>query len=204
VDLAIEPERAAAFDLLLRVPKWCKNARVFVNGEALAGSKPTPGAFLKITRTWKRSNTVTLVLDMRGRAVRRDFAKSAGKPAVTLERGPLLLALTTKLNPGLELEKMSPVVGPEGAIKLDAMAELKAVNASSIRFRANATTTRTHSGNDKPNRATIFVTPYAYCGVSDKPVPPPKEGVFNVYSEDGVGQAVRVEFPITGSEAARR
>ena len=202
VKLAIEPERAAAFDLLLRVPKWCKNARVLVNGEAHASAKPTPGEFLKISRQWKRSNTVTLVLDMPGRAVQRDFAKSAGKPVVTLERGPLLLALTAKLNPGLELEKISPVVGPEGAITLDAMAELKAVNASSIRFRANATTTGTHSGNDQPNRTTIFVTPYAYCGVSDKPVPPPKEGVFNVYSEDGVGKAVRVEFPVTVSEAS--
>ncbi|MEI6196454.1 MAG: hypothetical protein WCS42_19210, partial [Verrucomicrobiota bacterium] len=49
---------------------------------------------------------------------------------------------------------------------------------------------------------TFYLAPYAYSGVSDKSVPPPKEGVFNVYSEDGVGPDVRVEFPIQGKQAA--
>lgn len=204
VKLTIEPERPASFDLLMRVPKWCKSARVFVNGEPYAGDKPKPGTFLRISRQWEASNTVTLVLDMPARAVRREFAKSAGKPVVTLERGPLLLALTAKLNPGLELEKTSPSIEPDDTIRLEAVGELKSVSTSSISFRAKGMTTPTQSRDDKPKRTPIFLVPYAYSGVSDKPVPPPKEGVFNAYTEDGVGKAVRVEFPITWSEAAMK
>jgi DUF1680 family protein len=196
VNLTIEPERPASFDLLLRIPRWCKNAQIFVNGEPYVGGKPMPGAFLKLSRQWNTSNTVTLALDMPARAVRREFAKNSGKPVVTLQRGPLLLALTAKLNPGVQLEKTRLSLMPDGTTRLDAMAELKAVNASSIRFRTTATAMGARPGNNKPNQTAIVLTPYAYCGVSDKPVPPPKKGVFNVYSEDGVGDRVRVEFPL--------
>jgi uncharacterized protein len=196
VKLVIEPERAASFDLFLRVPGWCKSAQVYVNGEPFSGATPTPGVFLKISRRWKPSNTVTMVLDMSGRAVRREFARNAGAAVVTLQRGPLLLALTAKLNPGVEFEKISPILETDSTIKLDSLVYLKAVNASCTSFRALGTTAEEPPSGHQLDPTPIFLTPYAYCGVSEKPVPPPKEGVFNVYSEDGVGKAVRVEFPL--------
>jgi len=203
VELTIEPARPASFDLFLRVPKWCKSARAFVNGKTVAGNKPAPGTFLKIGRQWEASNTVTLVLDMPARAVRREFARSAGKPVVTLERGPLLLAMTAKLNPGLDLKKTSPAIESDDTIKLEAMGELKPVSTSAISFRANGMTAATQSGKVTPKRIPILLVPYAYSGVSDKPVPPPREGVFNVYSEDGVGAQVRVEFPLNDAATRR-
>jgi len=195
VTMTIEPERPASFDLFLRVPKWCQSAQAFVNGKPLAGDSPAPGTFLKISRPWERADTVTWVLDMPTRAVPRDFARHAGTPVVTFERGPLLLAMTAKLNPGLDLKKTSPCIETDNTLKVETMGALKPASTSSISFRANGLTTVTQLGKDTPKPTPIFLVPYAYSGVSDKPVPPPKEGVFNVYSEDGVGSQVRVEFP---------
>ena len=202
VKLRIKPERPARFDLSLRIPKWCQRARVLVNGEPVEGAQPVPGTIFKINRHWKTANTVELVFDMPGHAVRREFARNAGQRVMTLERGPLLLAVTTKLNPGVKLETINPVIAPNGTIQLEAMDKLKAVNASALRFRGEATITGTSPVGGNQNGGSFFLTPYSYSGVSDKPVPPPQEGVFNVYSEEGAGKAVRVEFPAPAGKLA--
>jgi DUF1680 family protein len=200
VTLKIEPEHRASFNLFLRIPKWCQSARVLVNGKAPGTSKPEPGEFFKIYRRWKAPTIVTLILDMRGRALRRKFSRNAGQPAITLERGPLLLAMTAKLNPGLNLTTISPVIGPADTVTLKAMTELKAANSDSVRFLATGTIIGPCSGNGKPAQTAMLITPYAFSGVSDKPMPPPKEGVFNVYSEDAEGEAVRVKFQTSPSD----
>ncbi|MEI8290626.1 MAG: beta-L-arabinofuranosidase domain-containing protein [Verrucomicrobiota bacterium] len=202
VKLKIKPEHPATFDLSLRIPKWCQGARVQVNGKPVEGVLPVPGTTYKIGRQWKRGDTVELVFDMPGHAVRREFAKYSGQPVMTLERGPLLLAATAKLNPGVKLETINPAIAANGSIHLQAQAKLKAINASSARFRAD-TTPAADSPVKRGKKSTMFyLAPYAYSGVSDKSVPPPKEGVFNVYSEDGAGPDVRVEFPIKGRQTA--
>jgi len=175
---------------------------VQVNGKTVEGAPPVPGTIYKINRQWKTGYTVELVFDMPGHAVRREFTKQAGQPVMTLERGPLLLAATAKLNPGVKLETINPVIAANGAIQLEALGKLKAVNASSARFRAESTTSANSPLGGKRNIEAFILTPYAYSGVSDKPVPPPKEGVFNPYSEDSVGPDVHVEFPVQGKQAA--
>jgi hypothetical protein len=121
-----------------------------------------------------------------------------------LERGPLLLALTTKLNPGIELESVIPTVGSGGFVECRAMLKPKAVKANTMRFMVGATMGGAGIGNDPAGQASIIMTPYAFSGVSDKPVPKPREGVFNVYSEDGVGKSVKVEFPLSRTGNAIR
>lgn len=202
IKLKIQPQRPATFDLCLRIPKWCQGARVLVNGEPLESAKPMAGEIFKINRHWKSSSTVTLILDMPARAESRELARNTGQRVMILERGPLLLALTAKLNPGLDLDTIQPVIENGELIKLKAMNKLNAINASSMRFRAEATIAGDFLENSKQNHTAIFLTPYAYSGVSDKPVPPPQEGVFNVYSEEGAGKAVRVEFPVPAGKLA--
>ncbi len=131
---------------------------------------------------------------MPARSVRREFAGTPPRAVFTVERGPLLLAMTAKLNPGVDLQKARPAVQADRTVRLDATGELKALNASSISFRAKAITTAKASGDTGADADSILLVPYAFSGVSDKPAPPPKEGVFNPYSEDGVGAQVRVEF----------
>jgi len=194
IDLSLELNKPASFDLWLRIPRWCLAAQVTVNGKPLAGAAPCPGTLLKISRRWKTANTVRLALEMPGRSVRREFAGTPSKAVFTVQRGPLLLAMTAKLNAGVDLQKTCPAVAPDHTVRLDATGELRALNASSTSFRAKGITSASASGNAGSGTDSIILVPYAFSGVSDKPAPPAKTGVFNPYSEDGVGSQVRVEF----------
>lgn len=85
VKLLVEPERAAAFPLLLRVPGWAQGAGVKVNGGAASAARA--GTFHRIERRWAKGDRVELVFPM---AVRRSrwYHNS-----VALERGPLVFSL---------------------------------------------------------------------------------------------------------------
>jgi hypothetical protein len=65
-----------------------------VNGENVS-AELKPGTYARITRTWAAGDTVELKLDLRGRLI----PDPAGKRFVALARGPLVLALDSRLCP---------------------------------------------------------------------------------------------------------
>ncbi len=69
IRMEVQPLKDVAFPLYLRIPGWCKAARVAVNG---AGAPVTADEkdFAKITRTWSRSDVVELRLPMAPRVIR--------------------------------------------------------------------------------------------------------------------------------------
>lgn len=78
------------FPLHLRIPSWCENATVKVNGELWQESKG--GEIIKVTRKWKKNDVVELKLPMKI-VNSRWFNNSVG-----VERGPLVYALKIKEN----------------------------------------------------------------------------------------------------------
>ncbi len=78
-------EASVVFPLHLRIPAWCENASVKINGEKLYESKG--GQILKIGRKWKKNDVVELKLPMKV-SQGRWFNNSVG-----IERGPLVYAL---------------------------------------------------------------------------------------------------------------
>lgn len=85
ITLRVAPERAARFPLALRMPAWCENPRVAVNGEAVSDLKP--GTFHRVERDWKPGDVVELTFPMEVRASRWV------NDAVGIERGPLAYTL---------------------------------------------------------------------------------------------------------------
>ncbi|MHC1704505.1 MAG: beta-L-arabinofuranosidase domain-containing protein [Tenuifilaceae bacterium] len=73
------------FPLHLRIPEWCKNALVKINGTEL--KKPGAGEIVIIKRTWSKNDQVILELPMEIR-LSRWYEQSLG-----VERGPLVYAL---------------------------------------------------------------------------------------------------------------
>lgn len=93
VELEISPPQATKLPILLRIPEWSLHTSVWVNGVPV--EKVVPGAYLKIDRTWNPGDKVTLVLDMRLRALRGDENVQF---KTSLLRGPILLAFDQKYN----------------------------------------------------------------------------------------------------------
>ena len=97
VTLRISPEASATFTLHLRIPDWCADATVEVNGETAAGDIQA-GAFFPLSRTWQPGDSVTLHLPMHPRLV-AGRKSQAGRAAIMV--GPLVFCLNPERNPDL-------------------------------------------------------------------------------------------------------
>ncbi|KXA94201.1 hypothetical protein AKJ65_05085 [candidate division MSBL1 archaeon SCGC-AAA259E19] len=63
IEFQIRTEDEANFTLWLRVPGWCDDAELFINGDK-ADRKTVPGSFLPIDRKFEHNDRVTLNLPM--------------------------------------------------------------------------------------------------------------------------------------------
>ena len=85
IRLSVKLEKPATFPLRLRVPGWCQNPQIKVNGTLQ--SKATAGTFTTINRTWKNGDRVEMVFPMTTQTVR------GVNDSVSVRRGPLIYVL---------------------------------------------------------------------------------------------------------------
>ncbi|WP_121355213.1 beta-L-arabinofuranosidase domain-containing protein [Flavisolibacter nicotianae] len=78
-------KKAVAFPFHLRIPQWCKNAVVKINGAKY--QEAAGNSIVKISREWKAGDVVELQLPM------HLFQNTWYENAVSVERGPLVYAL---------------------------------------------------------------------------------------------------------------
>jgi DUF1680 family protein len=89
IGISLSPEGAAqSFALKLRVPAWCSNPNLQLNGKAITAETGADG-YLAIRRQWKPGAQVQLSLKLEPRLVVGDH-KNEGRAAVLF--GPLVLA----------------------------------------------------------------------------------------------------------------
>ncbi|GAB3549614.1 glycoside hydrolase family 127 protein [Spirosoma fluminis] len=91
IKLTINPDKAANFDVKMRIPGWCKKYTATLNGQAVNAN--VDKGYLVVNRKWKKGDVVTLTLDMPIDVVAADprVKADAGKRAV--QRGPLVYCL---------------------------------------------------------------------------------------------------------------
>ena len=100
VAIEVEVEEPTRFTLHLRVPGWCRGARVAVNGAPVDVAAATRDGYVALERSWQAGDKVTLELAMgperlyANPAVRQDLGRMA------LRRGPLLYCAEAVDNPG--------------------------------------------------------------------------------------------------------
>jgi uncharacterized protein len=90
VRIDVAPSRAATFPVTLRIPRWCRSARVSVNGQAI-GEPVQPGGWCSIKRQWTTGDSISLEMPMPIRLVRGRKLQS-GKVAVM--RGPVVFCFS--------------------------------------------------------------------------------------------------------------
>ena len=86
IDFRIETRGEADFTLVLRIPGWCRKAKLLLNGQRLK-MKTAAGTVVKIKRTFANLDRVTLFLPMDIKLTRWQ------RGGVALERGPLAYSL---------------------------------------------------------------------------------------------------------------
>jgi uncharacterized protein len=95
ITLFVDPEKELRFEIVVRIPHWCKNPIIAINGkksfaDATYISSLQPGTYSEIVRNWKPGDRVEIDLPMDWRFV-LGRERQAGRVAVM--RGPTLFCL---------------------------------------------------------------------------------------------------------------
>ncbi|HUC85276.1 MAG TPA: beta-L-arabinofuranosidase domain-containing protein, partial [Candidatus Acidoferrales bacterium] len=85
VRLHVSADQPVTFPLVLRIPAWCGNATVTVNGRAQA--KVTAASFHRLARKWRKGDSVDIQLPMPVQLV------SGPSRSLAVTRGPLVYSL---------------------------------------------------------------------------------------------------------------
>lgn len=81
-------DRPVTFPLYLRIPGWCRNATISINGKVLE-TAPAPGKYVCIERSWQNMEVVTLHLPMHVSIQKW----TANHDSVSVNYGPLTFSL---------------------------------------------------------------------------------------------------------------
>ena len=90
VELALEIEKE--FTLAFRIPEWCKNARILVNGQAIDRNN-TENGYVMLNRRWKDGDTVQLLFPMKVLRMRSNPLVRENIGRVALQYGPIIYCL---------------------------------------------------------------------------------------------------------------
>lgn len=88
IQFIVHAEKPASFPLYLRIPGWCREASVAINGQVSQSAAPA-GKYLRLAQEWKDGDFVTLTLPM---DVSLKYWPS-NHNAVSVDYGPLVFSL---------------------------------------------------------------------------------------------------------------
>jgi len=153
VTITVDPSREATFPVRLRIPRWCEQATVSVNGKPLA-EKPKGGRFHVISRAWKQGDKIGLDMPMEPRFVKGRKAQS-GRVAVM--RGPVVFCLSGKDSAAMDMKERRRLTVDlstlEGPFPDDS------VRPGGLEFRIKAWDAESGYPFSKPNK-TLTLTEY--------------------------------------------
>ncbi len=109
VEITLNPAKAFAFSVSLRIPSWSEKTVIAVNGVS-DRTAVKRGAYHSITRTWKPGDKITLSLDMRGR-----LSELNQMQAIT--RGPVVLSRDSRFGDGF-VDECCVISSKDGFVEL--------------------------------------------------------------------------------------
>ena len=118
VMIKLSSESDQPFLLRLRIPSWCRDARVAINGQ-IVEQRAMPGRFLEIRRQWSEDDEVRIKFPMAPRFV---SGKVTQYGRAAMMRGPIVYCLNNRLNDGLldpAARKQSIVIDPSSVSQLE-------------------------------------------------------------------------------------
>jgi len=126
VEITVNPETRIHFALFLRIPGWCREARVRVNGTEVPET-PQPGSYLKLDRTWSPGDVVHLELPMPVTLIEAHPRVRENLGSLAVRRGPIVYCIEGVDNPGipvLDVQMTVDLKSPERTITYEFQPEL--------------------------------------------------------------------------------
>lgn len=128
VHVEVEPAREAEFAVRLRLPGWCRGAKLSINGENVAPADWTiDRGFLVLSRRWQPGDTIDYVMEMPVQQVHARPEVEADRGRVAVQRGPLVYCLEQADNPALAYDEFA--VRPGISFGLERRDELSGIVA---------------------------------------------------------------------------
>ncbi len=106
VTFKLKLKASATFTLRLRIPEWCENSFVRINGGVVeAHQAQVEAGYLHITREWRSDDVVTLNMDMPVQLVNANPAVPQTLGRVAVQRGPIIYCIEQADN-GTQLDQL--------------------------------------------------------------------------------------------------
>lgn len=97
VKISLGPASPTTFNLMVRIPEWCRGATLKVNGQTVSDIQKVRG-YAQIERTWKQGDVVELSMPMPVDTVKAHPLVEADAGKVAIMRGPLVYCLESADN----------------------------------------------------------------------------------------------------------
>ena len=93
VRITVDPEREEAFTMAFRIPGWCRQAAVKINGEPVDTEAFDSGGYCRVHRIWKPGDTIECSFPMTAERIRANprLRENIGKTAI--QRGPVVYCI---------------------------------------------------------------------------------------------------------------
>jgi uncharacterized protein len=89
IRIQVNPAAPTEFNLMVRIPEWCRAATLKINGEAASNLRRVRG-YIQLQRTWKSGDVVEVIMPMPVEPVKAHPLVEADASKVALMRGPLV------------------------------------------------------------------------------------------------------------------
>jgi len=93
VTISVDPTAPLRFTLALRIPGWCRGAKLKLNGKAIRPAPTAKKGYAHLRRLWSAGDRVELSLPMPVERVEANPAVRMDAGKVALQRGPLVYCL---------------------------------------------------------------------------------------------------------------
>jgi DUF1680 family protein len=92
IKITLEQTSKKTFSILLRIPAWCSNAAIKVNGLAF-NSPLKPGEYAEVNRKWAKGDVIELNLPMSVQLVESNPLVEETRNQVAVRRGPVVYCM---------------------------------------------------------------------------------------------------------------
>ena len=134
IEIDIKTECQDEFTIALRIPEWCDDYEIQVNGENIAPEKMIDG-YAYIKRTWDNADTIKLKMDMQVKRIVSNPKVRENIGKVALQRGPIVYCLEEADN-GTNLHQIMLPKDSELSVEFDndLLGGINIIKANAIRI----------------------------------------------------------------------